>query len=417
MNELILIKQFLNKATYEKYSKYLSLDYIRHNYPEIHKIFIVLDKFHQQFDLENDASVDDLKAYFFSQYPALKKGEVDGYNAIFNRIDEVEIQDVVVDQVLEAHRQRSSAFKLASIGFDVSEGKRDFGEFRAAFTESEQDFRPVESPIEFVTDSLDELHQATYAKPGVKWKLKTLRKMMGSLRKGDMGFIFTRPEVGKTTLLADQGSYFAHQLDGPYIHFNNEELGHKVKIRYMQAALGKTTRELFADKEANEKRYLDFTNNQIKIYDAAAIEKSDVEEICERLQPRFIVFDSIDKIKGFTEDRDDLVYKQIYAWARELAKDYGPVIGVCHASVSAERKRWLEMDDVAYAKTAKQGEADWILGIGALYEAGQEFIRHLHLPKNKLMGDDEMDENFRHGKLDVRIFPEIAQYDDLLQWD
>jgi hypothetical protein len=240
---------------------------------------------------------------------------------------------------------------------------------------------------------------------------------MGSLRQGDFGFIFTRPEVGKTTLLASEGVNFAPQLDGPYIHFSNEEFGPKVMIRYYQAAFGITVKELFRDRKRYEKEFLEQTAGRIKIYDAAAITKSKVEEICERLNPRFIVFDSIDKLKGFQDDRDDLVYKQIYAWSRELAKTYGPVIGVCHASVNAERKRWLEMDDVAYAKTAKQGEADWILGIGATYQPGQEFIRHLHLPKNKLMGDEDMDESLRHGKLDVLIHPEIAQYEDLHKFD
>jgi hypothetical protein len=44
-------------------------------------------------------------------------------------------------------------------------------------------------------------------------------------------------------------------------------------------------------------------------------------------------------------------------------------------------------------------------------------MRYFHLPKNKLMGDDEMDEQFRHGKLIMRINPEVGQYADVINFD
>ena len=76
------------------------------------------------------------------------------------------------------------------------------------------------------------------------------------------------------------------------------------------------------------------------------------------------------------------------------------------------------MDDVAYAKTAKQGEADWILAIGKSHNPSDgEYTRFLHLPKNKLMGDAEMDESLRHGRVPVRILPEIARYEDIMEFN
>lgn len=70
------------------------------------------------------------------------------------------------------------------------------------------------------------------------------------------------------------------------------------------------------------------------------------------------------------------------------------------------------MENVANAKTAKQAEADWILGIGATHAEGFEFVRHLHLSKNKLTGDEDSDPDLRHGKCDVLIKPQIARYED-----
>ena len=70
------------------------------------------------------------------------------------------------------------------------------------------------------------------------------------------------------------------------------------------------------------------------------------------------------------------------------------------------------MDNVSLAKTAKQAEADWILGIGATHADGFECVRHLHASKNKLTGDEDSDPSMRHGKTDVIIQPEIASYKD-----
>ena len=71
------------------------------------------------------------------------------------------------------------------------------------------------------------------------------------------------------------------------------------------------------------------------------------------------------------------------------------------------------MENVANAKTEKQAMADWILGIGRTHDTALEYIRHLHLCKNKLAGDEDTDPLLRHGRMDVLIQPEIARYKDI----
>jgi len=70
------------------------------------------------------------------------------------------------------------------------------------------------------------------------------------------------------------------------------------------------------------------------------------------------------------------------------------------------------MDNVAESKTAKQAEADWILGIGKVHDSGMEYVRYLHLSKNKLSGDETSIPELRHGKIEVLIRPELARYQD-----
>src|SRR5690606_21625344 len=100
------------------------------------------------------------------------------------------------------------------------------------------------------------------------------------------------------------------------------------------------------------------------LIDKGFITKRDVEEYTKYFNPSLIIFDQIDKIKGFSADRPDLHLSKIYQWARELAKTYCPVVGVCQASSSAEGKKWLTMEDMDGSKTGKPAEADLIIGVG-----------------------------------------------------
>ena len=158
---------------------------------------------------------------------------------------------------------------------------------------------------------------------------------------------------------------------------------------------------------------LEITGNRLKIYDFEDSSRaSRIDAILKDSNPALIIFDQIDKIKGFKHDRNDLELKQIYQWAREIAKTYAPVIAVCQASGEAEGKLWLTMDMVDSSKTAKQGEADWILGIGKEQDNTSRY-RYLNISKNKLIGDKDTLPELRHGSTQVIIKPEIARYEDL----
>lgn len=322
-------------------------------------------------------------------------------------------EDVLRDSVNEVV-ERNKAYDLALLSIDVSEGRKPLStilDFYDRFKEHER----IEE-VKFITDDLETLYEETVHKPGLKWRLQTLNKMLGSLRLGDFGFIFARPETGKTTFLASEVTFMAEQLleeAGPILWFNNEEQGNKVKIRTYQASLGCDLTKLYSNRKGAYEAYMKRTKGRIKIFDSASIHKRNIESICKEFKPSLIIFDQIDKIKGFDSDREDLRLGAIYIWARELAKTFCPVIGVCQADVSGEGKKWLDMGNVANAKTAKQAEADWILGIGAVNDIGLEFIRYLHLSKNKLSGDEDSDPTLRHGRCEVMIKPEIARYKDL----
>lgn len=362
-----------------------------------------------------DCTIDELETFFLSLHPGMDKSGRDIFNAIFGNLKSVEIEERVVTDLLTALSRRQKLVELAVAAYEASEGRKEIQSVTdLAGQVGHNDVETDEVGTTFVTDDLKELHEKTVSAPGLRWRLNSLNQSLGSLRKGDFGFIFARPETGKTTFLASECSYMASQASGPVLWFNNEEQGEKVMLRCYQAALGATLEKLFSSIGKARDEFRKETKSNLKLVDQAALRKDDVERIVASCSPSLIVFDQIDKVTGFKADRDDLVLGAVYQWARELAKTYCPVIGVCQADGTAEGVKWLTMAHVANAKTSKQAEADWILGIGRSNDAGYEMVRHLNISKNKLVGDKDSIPDMRHGRWDVLIEPMTARYKDIV---
>jgi KaiC/GvpD/RAD55 family RecA-like ATPase len=379
---------------------------------ELQTLFSVLDNFHATH--EQDITVADLSNLLF----ATVSKDHEFYSTVLANLASLEVSTETTKTLLHAVVRKAKLQQLSLAAYAEYEGTGKAGEFDKlleAFKALPEEVTEDED-FEFVSDSLSSLVEAAVSTPGLRWRLQTLNRMLGSLRKGNFGFVFARPETGKTTFLASEVSFMCSQLgetDGPIVWLANEEPGANVKLRVYQAWFGITLEQLLSNVPHWEQLFIKESKSKIKILDKAIIHKSTVEKLCKKLNPSLLIFDQIDKITGFDNDREDLRLGSIYQWARELAKNYCPTIGICQADGNGEGITWLTMGHVANAKTAKQAEADWILGIGKQNADGYENIRYLHLSKNKLLGDSDTNPSLRHGKQEVLLEAHLARYRDL----
>ena len=413
MVEKQIIKLFCeDKELFTKYYKYVNINYIKINYNNIYKLFNIIDLYYTKYNNSNNININELDIYYNSNY-LLKDNERKELTSLLEEIFNLDITNREgLIGLLEEHRRRSLAGKVALMALDVESGKKSTEDLLELFNDFEH--QEVESDeITPINMNLKELYETQIQTPGLRWRLNWLNKSLGSLRKGDFGFIFARPETGKTTFLASEITHMVSQTDGHVLWFNNEEQGNKVGIRVFQAALGLNTGELFNDPQTKQERYERLTGNRIVILDFEdSSSKSRIESVLKHYNPALIIFDQIDKIRGFKGERNDLELKAIYQWAREIAKTYAPVIAVSQASGEAEGKLFLTMDMVDGSKTAKQGEADWILGIGKEQDNTSR-TRYFNISKNKLIGDTDTSPDLRHGSTQVLIKPEVARYEDI----
>ena len=188
---------------------------------------------------------------------------------------------------------------------------------------------------------------------------------------------------GKTSFNCNQIAYILKNTKESVLYFNNEEAGGRVYFRIVEAYFGIDREKLGENLKKAETRFKEETQDRLKIFDRATISKYDIERVVKSVKPGIIIVDNLDKIKGFKGDRQDIMLGSIYTWAREIAKQYAPFIGVSQAADSASNKKWLDTGDMADSNTSKQKELDFLIGIGATTNIGEENIRYLSICKNK----------------------------------
>lgn len=271
----------------------------------------------------------------------------------------------------------------------------------------------VEKEDVFVNPSLTYISEVV-STGGLNWRLKELNMALGPLRKGDFIIVAARPETGKTTFTASEASYMMTQLkeDEHVIWINNEEASNKVMMRVIQSYHGVTTGELISNTKKYEEEFISNGGDRFLVLDDDSGIRSvnKIATLFKEFKPGLIIFDQLDKVDGFKQDREDLRIGQLYEWARDLAKEYCPVIAISQVDGTGEGEKWIQMNQLRGSKTDKIGEADAIITIGKSNEPGMDLQRYVHIPKNKLFGGVDTLEAHRHGCFEVDIEPSKARY-------
>lgn len=408
-NELSIIKRSLSYKDFMEISSLLSTEQLS---KETQGLFRALSSFHKT-NPGHTLSVSDLANLYTGT-------DIEYFKAVFDNLEQLEVSQDTTLVLCQNLAKASLLRSLAVQAYEASEGNEKALQEAVKGLQRLQDLdKQVEtgSEFEFTSQNLDELlGNAVYAK-GLSWRLPSLNRYLGPLRTGDFGFIFARPETGKTTFLADAETGMAENLDdkaGPILHLNNEEQNDKVMLRFFQSSCECTLEQLYSNTKKYEEQFRRNTKEKLLMPKmGSSIHFRQIEKLCEKYSPSLVVIDQIDKVLGLDNDREDLRLGAIYQRTRELAKETCPFIGVCQSDGTGEGQKWLTMSHVANAKTSKQAEADWILGIGMIQDTGYDKVRFFNISKNKLLGSKDTDPSKRHHRWEVLIRPEVARYQDL----
>lgn len=422
INELELLILLSNKDTYERLFKYIKDNTIT---KESNKLLKAFTEYFIEYPTET--SIDFSK---FSQFFFLKKGyvtstsEVSVYQHIIQSLSAKTYDPALVDDLKNALLTKDYFTKIADTAIKAGMGTSDLTiddiEDLVIEYNTEVKRASAKEADVFVDPDLTAMSSEVFSK-GYEWRLEELNNSAGPARPGDFIMVAATVETGKTTFLASEVTYMAQQLssDECVLWLNNEERGVKVMYRIVQAALGIDKGKITLDPVRYMAEYEKLMGRKDKIKlpkDSMGISTTrDIEQLIKIHRPKIIVFDQLDKFKGFYKsEREDLRLGAMYSWARDLGKQYeAVVIAATQADGSAMNCKFIQGHQLRGSKVDKQGEGDLIITIGR--EDDTSMIRGLHLPKNKLNGGDRSDEARRHGYYDVTIKPEIARYEGFLK--
>lgn len=401
-----------NKDTYNRFKEHVK----KHNVSPITlEIFNVLGEYWDNYPERTDFNYAEFRT-FFSIVKGRKLKDPSAYEVAFDNLkDALDKPSPIVKDLLGKLIETDYATQIYDVCLKIGTGMG--GELESIEPLLNAYKKEVGSSVEkdevFVKPSLDYL-SSTVASGGLNWRLKELNVALGPIRKGDFIIIAARPETGKTTFTASEASYMMEQLqpDEHVIWINNEEASNKVMMRVIQAYSQVTSSELLGNPKKYEEDFLDGGGQRFLILDDDSGIKSvnKIATLFKEFKPGLIIFDQLDKVHGFKQDREDLRIGQLYEWARDVAKEYCPVIAISQVDGTGEGEKWIQMNQLRGSKTDKIGEADAIITIGKSNEPGMDLQRFIHVPKNKLFGGAETLEAHRHGCFEVDIEPARARY-------
>ena len=371
------------------------------------KLYETITKAHS--DSESNISIDELATLHTQVYnPALTRAAKDNFYSLLEEVKKEKPNKKIATTILEAMHKQDIARRIAVVSTNIYNNTEEsnFNDIQSLIDElkgvNKEEFDTVTNDINKLIDAL---------KDNTKWKfnLTDLKNKVNGIGEGNLIIVFARPESGKTAFWVNMvagRNGFATQ-GAKICALINEEPAIRTQMRLINAYTGMTFAEIKEDPQKAGDLWSQI-KNQIRILDTVDWTLEKIDSYVAKEKPDILVIDQLDKVHmGGSFARGDEKLRAIYTGAREIAKRRDcSLIGISQASADASGKWDMTFDMMENSKTGKAAEADVIIGVG--YKPNSDYSndndRSLSVSKNKITG--------WHGKIMVKIVPEVSRYRD-----
>ena len=363
---------------------------------ELRDIFDTVVYAHTKY--ERSLSVSELSGIFNDRNPAMPQSTRTRVQEIINQLIVVESSDDVHTDLVNNLWLRDRARQIGEKALDIFTGEsEEFGELKKLI-ESVEDGRIGDKTTYTVVDKdLDELLTEEAGDNDFPFRFHLINEHIKGLDKGNLGIIFARPEVGKTTFCCFLAASYIKQ-GFQIVYWANEEPATRIKLRIIQSYFELTKDEMVEQRFNLLDRYRKEIEPYLVIMDSVGTSIEEVDEYAKLNKPDIMFCDQLDKfrIQG-VYNRGDERLKEIYVIAREIAKRNECLVwAVSQASYDAHDRQFIDYSLLDNSRTGKAGEADVIIGIGKTGSSEiDNVVRHICISKNKVNG--------WHGMINVQI--------------
>ena len=363
---------------------------------ELREIFDTLVYSHTKYN--RTLSVSELQGIFNDRNPAMPNSSRNRVQEIITQLIPLESSDDVHTDLVNNLWLRDKARQIGEKALDIFTGEsEEFGELKKLIEVVEDGRIGDKTTYTIVDKNLDELLTEEAGDNDFPFKFHLINEHIKGLDRGNLGIIFARPEVGKTTFCCFIASSYIKQ-GFQIVYWANEEPASRIKLRIIQSYFELTKDEMIEKRFDLLDRYRTEIEPYLVIMDSVGTSIEEVDEYAKLNKPDIMFCDQLDKfrIKG-EYNRGDERLKETYVTAREIAKRNSCLVwAVSQASYDAHDRQFIDYAMLDNSKTGKAGEADVIIGIGKTGSSEVDnIVRHICVSKNKVNG--------WHGMINVQI--------------
>jgi archaellum biogenesis ATPase FlaH len=217
-------------------------------------------------------------------------------------------------------------------------------------------------------------------------------RLGGGMMRGHHVIIFARPEMGKTSLLANFTAGFLQQ-GLRCLYLGNEDPIADVMLKFLGRVLQVEQQVVTADMAGAYKQAKEELNwGNLGMRQITPGTPWEIEQMVREFKPDVLMIDQLRNLQVRASKSDGMV--QHLENAAKAVRTIGIrhnclVLSVTQAGDSATGKAYLDMSDVDSSKTGIPAQAEVLLGLGASRDDEGAGRRTISLPKNKRTGRHE----------------------------
>jgi len=355
---------------------------------EMRDVFDTISYSHTQY--ATDITSGELSVLFNDRNPAMPDSTREKAQELITTLDRgnPDNTDMHLDMVRNFWlRDRARIIGEKAIEIFTGESE-EFGELRSLIETVEDGRISDKTTYTKVEAGISELLDSHTGAKDFPFEFDLIKERVDGLDRGNLGILFARPEVGKTTFCCFLAASYIRQ-GFKVTYWANEEPAEKIKLRIIQSYFGLKREELVEQRNTLPIRYDNEIAPLLTVMDSVGTSMEEANEYAKLNKPDIMFMDQLDKFRVAGEyNRGDERLKETYVLAREIAKRNNLLVwAVSQASNDAHDRQFIDYSMMDNSKTGKAGEADIIIGIGKTGASDVEnIVRHVCVSKNKLNG-------------------------------
>jgi len=355
---------------------------------EMRDVFDVI--FHSHTEYAKDITIGELAVMFNDRNPAMPDSTREKAQELILTLDRgnPENTEMHLDMVRNFWlRDRARIIGEKAIEIFTGESE-EFGELRTLIEAVEDGRISDKTTYTKVEADISELLDSHTGPKDFPFEFDLINERIEGLDRGNLGILFARPEVGKTTFCCFLAASYIRQ-GFKVTYWANEEPAEKIKLRIIQSYFALKRDEMVEQRESLASRYHTEVAPYLTVMDSVGTSMEEANEYAKLNKPDIMFMDQLDKFRVNGEyNRGDERLKETYVLAREIAKRNDLLVwAVSQASNDAHDRQFIDYSMMDNSKTGKAGEADIIIGIGKTGASDVDnIVRHVCISKNKLNG-------------------------------